>query len=78
MEDEKEKSVTKTDSDGTISKAILFDGGRYIMEINSKDGASQIAFSIRGVIDHAKIHTVAQNIELFFKDVFTDSKYLGN
>jgi len=78
MDNGKEKSVTKKNGDGSITKIVLSDDGRYIIEIDSKNGANQVAFSIRGVIESTKLHRVLQEAELFFKKDVTDSKQLGN
>ena len=75
---DKNKTATTGNSDGTILKPFLIDGGRYIVEVNLEDGLQYTAFSIRGVVDHVKIHDVLRSAEQFLGEIINDSKHSKN
>lgn len=66
MGEQKETVIAGT-NDGTILKAFLIDGGRFIVEVNVTDEVENTMFSIRGVVNYNNISNVLQTAENVFK-----------
>ena len=75
MDGQKETGAT-ANSDGTIVKPFLIDGGRFVVEANVTD-LENVMFSIRGEIDSKNVPSVFQIAERFLAQIISDSEGLG-
>lgn len=73
---EKKDTATTANSDGTIRKAILMEGGRFVIETDVTN-LSNVMFSVRGEVDFKNIQDVFKMANEFFLKLINDSKHSG-